>query len=102
MLNWEDTTTTTIAPKAPLSSTEPLARPPMPPSAVTPNTERRVRVEDKRIINAGTDVNQLVHFKYKWAWDKYLAGCANHWMPQEINMSRDIALWKDPNGLTDD
>jgi ribonucleoside-diphosphate reductase beta chain len=74
----------------------------MPPSAVTPNTERRVRVEDKRIINAGTDVNQLVPFKYKWAWEKYLAGCANHWMPQEINMSRDIALWKDPNGLTDD
>ncbi|WP_238988276.1 hypothetical protein [Burkholderia mallei] len=26
-------------------------------------------------------------FKYKWAWEKYLAGCANHWMPQEINMS---------------
>ena len=105
MLNWEDTTTTTtapIAPKAPLSSTEPLARPLMPPSAVAANTERRVRVEDKRIINAGTDVNQLVPFKYKWAWEKYLAGCANHWMPQEINMSRDIALWKDPNGLTDD
>ena len=74
----------------------------MPPSAVAANTERRVRVEDKRIINAGTDVNQLVPFKYKWAWEKYLAGCANHWMPQEINMSRDIALWKDPNGLTDD
>jgi len=105
MLNWEDTTTTTIAPIAPiapLSSTEPLARPHMPPSAVAANTERRVRVEDKRIINAGTDVNQLVPFKYKWAWEKYLAGCANHWMPQEINMSRDIALWKDPNGLTDD
>jgi ribonucleoside-diphosphate reductase beta chain len=33
-------------------------------------------------------------FKYKWAWDKYLAGCANHWMPQEINMQRDIELWK--------
>jgi len=61
-----------------------------------------VRVEDKRVINAATDVNQLVPFKYKWAWEKYLAGCANHWMPQEINMSRDIALWKDPNGLTDD
>ena len=63
---------------------------------------RRIRVEDKRIINGGTDVNQLVPFKYKWAWDKYLAACANHWMPQEINMSRDIALWKDPNGLTED
>jgi ribonucleoside-diphosphate reductase beta chain len=64
--------------------------------------ERRVRVEDKRIINGASDVNQLVPFKYKWAWEKYLATCANHWMPQEINMSRDIALWKDPNGLTED
>lgn len=63
---------------------------------------QRVRVEDKRIINAQADVNQLVPFKYKWAWEKYLAACANHWMPQEINMSRDIALWKDPNGLTED
>ncbi len=63
---------------------------------------RRIRVEDKRIINGQTDVNQLVPFKYKWAWDKYLAACANHWMPQEVNMSRDIALWKDPNGLTED
>jgi ribonucleoside-diphosphate reductase beta chain len=62
----------------------------------------RVRVEDKRMINGNADVNQLVPFKYSWAWDKYLASCANHWMPQEINMSRDIALWKDPNGLTDD
>jgi ribonucleoside-diphosphate reductase beta chain len=63
---------------------------------------RRIRLEDKRIINGRTDVNQLVPFKYKWAWDKYLAACANHWMPQEVNMSRDIALWKDPNGLTED
>ncbi len=63
---------------------------------------RRVRVEDKRVINGKADVNQLVPFKYKWAWDKYLSGCANHWMPQEINMSRDIATWKDPNGLTED
>ncbi|HTT36147.1 MAG TPA: ribonucleotide-diphosphate reductase subunit beta [Burkholderiales bacterium] len=63
---------------------------------------RRIRVEDKRIINGKTDVNQLVPFKYKWAWEKYLAACANHWMPQEINMSRDIALWKDPEGLTED
>ena len=66
------------------------------------STEGRVKAVDKRIINGQTDVNQLVPFKYKWAWEKYLAGCANHWMPQEINMSRDIALWKDPNGLTDD
>ena len=62
----------------------------------------RIRVEDKSIINCHADVNQLVPFKYKWAWEKYLAGCANHWMPQEINMTADIALWKNPNGLTDD
>ncbi|MCX7182514.1 MAG: ribonucleotide-diphosphate reductase subunit beta [Nitrosospira sp.] len=66
------------------------------------DTSRRVSVEDKRIINCKTDVNQLVPFKYKWAWDKYLSACANHWMPQEINMSRDVALWKDPHGLTED
>ena len=63
---------------------------------------RRVVAADKRIINGQTDVNQLVPFKYKWAWEKYLATCANHWMPQEVNMTRDIALWKDPNGLTED
>ncbi len=62
----------------------------------------RVRASDKRIINGQTDVNQLVPFKYKWAWEKYLATCANHWMPQEVNMTRDIALWKDPNGLSED
>lgn len=66
------------------------------------SANRRVAVEDKKIINCQSDVNQLVPFKYKWAWEKYLSACANHWMPQEINMSRDIALWKDPNGLTED
>ena len=71
-------------------------------AAPAAHSEARVNVADKRIINGQTDVNQLVPFKYKWAWEKYLAGCANHWMPQEINMSRDIALWKDPNGLTED
>ena len=66
------------------------------------DASRRVKASDKRIINGQTDVNQLVPFKYKWAWEKYLATCANHWMPQEVNMTRDIALWKDPNGLTED
>ncbi|MBP8812270.1 MAG: ribonucleotide-diphosphate reductase subunit beta [Laribacter sp.] len=73
------------------------------PVAVSPvGTSGRVNAVDKRIINGDTDVNQLVPFKYHWAWDKYLATCANHWMPQEVNMQRDIELWKRPNGLTDD
>mgnify|MGYP000461565731 FL=1 len=62
----------------------------------------RIHVDDKRIINCRADLNQLVPFKYTWAWEKYLAACANHWMPNEINMSADVALWKDPNGLTAD
>ncbi|MBS0359376.1 MAG: ribonucleotide-diphosphate reductase subunit beta, partial [Proteobacteria bacterium] len=61
----------------------------------------RLRVDDKKIINCCADLNQLVPFKYKWAWDKYLAACANHWMPNEINMSADIALWKSADGLTE-
>jgi len=61
----------------------------------------RVRVDDKQIINCRADLNQLVPFKYRWAWDKYLAACANHWMPNEINMAADIALWKSLDGLSE-
>lgn len=63
---------------------------------------QRINAEDKRMINSPMDCNQLVPFKYDWAWQKYLDSCANHWMPQEISMTADIALWKNPNGLTDD
>ncbi|WP_111657152.1 ribonucleotide-diphosphate reductase subunit beta [Isoalcanivorax indicus] len=65
-------------------------------------TAGRVQVDDKRMINCRADLNQLVPFKYDWAWQKYLDGCSNHWMPQEVNMSADVALWKNPEGLTDD
>ena len=64
--------------------------------------ETRVQVDQKAMINCRADVNQLVPFKYDWAWQKYLDGCANHWMPQEINMTQDIALWKSKDGLTED
>lgn len=62
----------------------------------------RISVDDKQMINCRADLNQLVPFKYKWAWQKYLDACANHWMPQEINMTDDIALWKNPDGLSED
>ena len=62
----------------------------------------RVQVDDKAMINCKADLNQLVPFKYDWAWQKYLDGSANHWMPQEVNMTADIALWKSESGLTDD
>lgn len=57
--------------------------------------EKRVNVNDKRLINChAVDVNQLMPLKYKWAWEHYLNGCANNWMPSEVPMSKDIELWK--------
>ena len=63
---------------------------------------KRLAVDDKKMINCRADLNQLVPFKYKWAWQKYLDACANHWMPQEVNMTADISLWKSKDGLTED
>ena len=62
----------------------------------------RVEVDDKRMINCRADLNQLVPFKYDWAWQKYIDGCANHWMPQEVNMSKDVGVWKSRDELTED
>lgn len=57
--------------------------------------EKRVHAKDKRLINCNTvDVNQLMPLKYHWAWEHYLNGCANNWMPTEVPMSKDIELWK--------
>lgn len=64
-------------------------------SKATEATDKRVRVSEKRLINCQTvDVNQLMPLKYKWAWEHYLNGCANNWMPSEVPMSKDIELWK--------
>lgn len=62
----------------------------------------RVSVDEKSMINCRADVNQLLPLKYHWAWDKYLNGCNNHWMPTEVSMQADIALWKSAGGLTDE
>ncbi|BBL75999.1 ribonucleotide-diphosphate reductase subunit beta [Methylomagnum ishizawai] len=129
MLNWEDPlaafTARTPPPPFPVPAAEPVPAPssvhgqpaqsiPSPAirAAVGPGGAtglesielgaKRIQVDDKRIINCRADLNQLVPFKYKWAWQKYLDACANHWMPQEINMNADIALWKSQDGLTPD
>ena len=122
MLSWNDSSTPALQPAMPsfppssppagrladlssfnsASPASPIMTAATPAPSAPTGAARRVNAADKRIINGQTDVNQLVPFKYKWAWEKYLATCANHWMPQEVNMTRDIALWKDPNGLTED
>lgn len=108
-----------VAPEAPqvMESVEPapvvtptvVASEPAPEAPVAASAEfagnesrERVTVDQKAMINCRADLNQLVPFKYEWAWQKYLDGCANHWMPQEVNMTADIALWKSEDGLSDD
>lgn len=62
----------------------------------------RVKATEKRLINnARVDVNQLMPIKYSWAWEHYLNGCANHWMPTEVPMNQDVEIWKSSR-LTDD
>lgn len=64
-------------------------------------TNQRPNVNERRIINGEEgDVVQLSPIKHQFAWDAYKAGNANHWLPEEISMQKDIELWKS-NGLTE-
>lgn len=55
----------------------------------------RFSAKEKRLINCNqVDVNQLMPLKYHWAWEHYQNGCANHWMPTEVPMTKDIEIWR--------
>jgi len=63
----------------------------------------RLLAQDKRLINCkSVDVNQLMPLKYTWAWEHYLNGCANHWMPSEVSMAKDIELWRSQSLSSDE
>ena len=103
MLDWSEPATPATAQTA----RKPSAKaPPLPADATglgqIARGAARVSVDDKAMINCRADVNQLLPLKYKWAWEKYLSGCNNHWMPTEVSMQADIALWKSRDGLTED
>ncbi|MBV1959167.1 MAG: hypothetical protein KUG53_00405, partial [Pseudomonadales bacterium] len=53
-------------------------------------TPKPVNVEDKRVVNGLTDINQLAPFKYPWAWNYFLNANKNHWTPLDINMAQDL------------
>jgi ribonucleoside-diphosphate reductase beta chain len=40
--------------------------------------------------------------KYKWAREHYKKGVANNWTPEEVNMQKDVEMWKHPTTLTAD
>jgi ribonucleoside-diphosphate reductase beta chain len=69
---------------------------------ITQNT-KRVDINQRKIINgADADVIQLYPMKHAYAWETYLAANANHWLPTEISMQRDIEQWKSKDVLTQD
>jgi ribonucleoside-diphosphate reductase beta chain len=66
-------------------------------------TNQKVDVNKRRIINgADADVMQLHPIKHTFAWDAYHAGNANHWLPTEINMQKDVEQWKSKDVLSED
>ncbi|HEY9746583.1 MAG TPA: ribonucleotide-diphosphate reductase subunit beta [Oculatellaceae cyanobacterium] len=60
------------------------------------------KVNQRRIINGHDDVVQLYPIRHRFAWDAYLAGNANHWLPTEISMQKDIEQWRSNTILTED
>lgn len=56
---------------------------------------------ERRLINGRDDVVKLHPIKYTFAWDAYHAANCNHWLPQEIQMQKDIEQWNTSGVLTD-
>jgi len=48
------------------------------------------------------DVIQLYPMRHKFAWESYMAANANHWLPTEIGMQRDVEQWKSNKVLSSD
>jgi ribonucleoside-diphosphate reductase beta chain len=52
---------------------------------------KAINPDEKRVIDGYSDVNQLMPFKYNWAWRDFLDAQKNHWTPLDISMSEDIS-----------
>jgi ribonucleoside-diphosphate reductase beta chain len=59
--------------------------------------------DNKTILNCSTtDPNKILPMKYHWARKHYKDGVANNWTPEEVNMQKDVEMWKSPVALTPD
>lgn len=66
-------------------------------------SNKPVDINKRRIINGGdADVMQLYPMKHTFAWEAYEAGNANHWLPTEISMQKDIEEWRSSTALSED
>jgi len=56
---------------------------------------------EKQLLNCGaTDPNKILPMKYNWARTHYKTGVANNWTPEEVNMQKDVEMWRSPDALT--
>jgi ribonucleoside-diphosphate reductase beta chain len=62
-----------------------------------------MRSNEKTLLNnSATDPNKILPMKYKWAREHYKTGVANNWTPEEVNMQKDVEMWRSPGALTPD
>jgi len=56
---------------------------------------------EKRLLNcSATDPNKILPMKYHWARRHYKDGVANNWTPEEVNMQKDVEMWRSPDALS--
>ncbi|UCH85351.1 MAG: ribonucleotide-diphosphate reductase subunit beta, partial [Candidatus Latescibacterota bacterium] len=61
------------------------------------------RQREKTLLNCSvTDPNKILPMKYTWAREHYKTGVANNWTPEEVNMQKDVEMWRSRSALTDD
>ena len=56
---------------------------------------------EKKLLNcSATDPNKILPMKYHWARKHYKDGVANNWTPEEVNMQKDVEMWRSPDALS--
>ncbi len=71
-------------------------------------TSAATRLAARRMINGieegDDDFNPFIlnPVKYNEAMEAYKTGNKNHWLPEEIQMQKDIEQWKDDDAITND
>jgi len=56
---------------------------------------------EKQLLNcSATDPNKILPMRYQWAREHYKTGVANNWTPEEVNMQKDVEMWRSPDALS--
>jgi len=84
----------------------------IPPASPTSNLDdvekafggdNKPRGKSGKLLGSETEgVNQILPHRNKWAWDLYIKGAANNWMPTEVPMTTDMNNWKSDGVISED